>query len=367
MDTSATLQTRKQISRSKKITFAIVASVIALSAIEVTARLITSDQSGYERYRQIQQIVVFLGTQESDMMLDFDAQRFWKLKPNVEVNDPGNHLWQGRVSNSHRVRNDEFEIKKDSEIARVVCFGDSSTFGIGTTMQDAWPAQLETLLNEHPDNPRAQVINSGVPGYTSYQGLMHMRQEIDRLEPDVVIASYANNDFWHWDNKTDREQAARFNRNSFGQLLRKSRAVQVLDQWLTRRDSQNENDDWAKTTSQKYFDDAPAGVARVPLDHFEQNLIAMSEICTERNIRLIYMLWPDQFQAAGRWSKRIDYQDVIKQIANEGDHGIADVVTQFQRNRPWSVRTYFSNDIVHVNKFGNRLAAIAAEKVVLRR
>jgi hypothetical protein len=391
METSAPQTTRRPISLKKKLAFSCVALLFALSAFEVTARLVSTDQTS-ERFRQIQQIVVFLGTQESDLMLDFDPDRFWKLKPNVEINDPANRLWQGIVSNSLGVRNEEFELEKTEGVTRVVCFGDSSTFGIGTPVEETWPAQLETLLNEHPDNPPSQVINAGVPGYTSHQGLKHMQQEIDRLQPDVVIASYANNDFWHWDNMTDLDQAARFNQQSFGRLLRKSRAVQVVDSWLSKEPGSAQDSDWAKTTSLRYFSEQPNGVPRVPLDHFENNLIEMSKLCAARKIRLVYMLWPDQPQAAGHWSDRsqrmidqntqtadrpqngnqsntpyvrIEYQKVIKNVAKDRGHGIADVVSQFQRNRSWSVRTYIPNDIVHVNKSGNRLAAIAAEAAVL--
>ena len=338
---------------------------MAFGAIELAARLIANDQSTHERYRQIQQIVLFLGTQESDLMLDFDAERFWKLKPNVSVDDPKNRLWQGRVSNSQGVRNEEFDLEKNDDVTRVVCFGDSSTFGIGNSLQETWPTQLEGLLNEHPDNPRSQVVNAGVPGYTSHQGLAHMRQEIDRLQPDVVIASYANNDFWHWDNKTDRDQAIRFNRMTLGRLLRKSRAVQVLDGWLAEDAQDAGKQEWAESTSLGYFRDDAAGVARVPLDHFESNLIEMADLCESKNVRLAFMLWPDQPQVAGQWSQRIAYQEVIKRVATDRGLQVADVVSEFHRNRSWSIRTYIPRDIVHVNKYGNRLAAIAAETAVL--
>jgi hypothetical protein len=370
--------------RRKKLLFGGVAVFLALSMIEVAARLIASDAPNHERYQQIQDIVVFLGTQESDMMLDFDPARFWKLKPSVQVDDPNNQLWQGVVSNSLGFRNAEFELTKKEGVARIVCFGDSSTFGIGNQMEDTWPSQLESLLQEHPDNPPVQVINAGVPGYTTHQGLEHMRQELDRLQPDVVIASYANHDFWHWDGKSDREQAIRFQQVSFSRLLRKSRAVQVLDDWLAPTNDPSKQD-WAETTTQGYLHHDVDGVARVRLDQFEANLVEMSKICDSKNVRLIFMLWPDRPQVAGTASQsnqsidissshgnaasslsvRLDYQNVIKQVAEDRGDQVADVVSEFQRNRSWSLRTFLPRDIVHVNKSGNRLAAIAAEREVL--
>jgi lysophospholipase L1-like esterase len=42
----------------------------------------------------------------------------------------------------------------------VVCFGDSWTFGLGVTADEAWPARLETLLKKHDAN--ARVVNAAV-------------------------------------------------------------------------------------------------------------------------------------------------------------------------------------------------------------
>ncbi len=98
--------------------------------------------------------------------------------------EPFRILWAFAVRNS--------PLKNDRGTLRVVCFGDSSTFGIGARMQDTWPAQLQDMLAEDanrgtPASPevsgarRVEVINAGVPGYTSYQGLQHMRQKLDLL------------------------------------------------------------------------------------------------------------------------------------------------------------------------------------------
>ena len=58
------------------------------------------------------------------------------------------------------------------------------------------------------------------------------------------------------------------------------------------------------------------------------------------------------------------YQNVLEDIAAERTLQIADVVRLFQDNRGWSVGTYVPNDIVHVNRNGNRLAAIAARDAI---
>ena len=219
--------------RSKRFRFlaGLAVAGVALVVLEIAARVVMP-QPANSRFDQINQIVLFLGTQESDLMLDFDPERFWKLKPNIRINDPNNLFWQGTVSNSLGFRSDEFVLQREPDSLRVVCFGDSSTFGIGSRMEDTWPSQFENLIRNSTrfsNAKRIEVINAGVPGYSSYQGLQHMRQEIDRLQPDVVLASYANNDFWHWDQTTDLEHASRFSTEGrLRSVLLKSRIAQVL-------------------------------------------------------------------------------------------------------------------------------------------
>lgn len=361
---SASNRGSRRLTRTRKSVFAAALTLVFVGAVELAVRFVWHDSLAAKRFSQINDIVVMLGTDSADLMFEWDAERFWKLKPNVHIDDPDNPLWRGTVSNSLGFRGPEFALQADPETRRVVCFGDSSTFGIGTTADDAWPAQLESLINAN--GPVAvEVINAGVPGYTSWQGLQHMRQELDRLNPDVVLASYANNDFWRWDDRTDREQAEILAGRRPGPLkwLQRSMMIRVLSDAITRA-RQKPDTNWARQATRNYFEPNQQWVPRVPLEQFRENIQEMVRLCDSRGIRLMVVLWPDQPQAAGKWSLRIDYQSVLKQIASEHDLGIVDVVSEFQRNQPWSVHTYIPNDIVHVNAAGNRLAATAAFRAI---
>ena len=59
-------------------------------------------------------------------------------------------------------------------------------------------------------------------------------------------------------------------------------------------------------------------------------------------------------------------REFIQQQAAERGLQVSDVVGLFQQNQNWSVNTYVPNDIVHVNRDGNRLAAIAARDAIRR-
>lgn len=367
--------------------FAVVTVLSVLLLLEGGARLVVTAPTG-QRFQQINQIVLFLGTQPSDLMLEFDAERFWKLKPNISISDPDNTFWQGTVSNSHGFRTPEFSLQKKPGTLRIVCFGDSSTFGIGAAMEDTWPYQLQGMLQRNDvgqiegpisdDSPApfVEVINAGVPGYTSHQGLQHMRQEIDRLQPDVVLASYANNDFWHWDDQTDAQHAARLNDGlSVRRIVMQSRLAQLMDNVLSRirnrpgsatQDISSPNQHWAEAATWNYKEPRREWTRRVPPNAFRENISTMADICAARNVPLVLVKWPDQPQAAGHWSPRIEYQAILDEIARDRHLAVADVVSLFQANRSWAVNTYVPNDIVHVNGDGNRLAAVAARDAIQR-
>jgi lysophospholipase L1-like esterase len=74
-----------------------------------------------------------------------------------------------------------------------MCYGDSLTDG---PPRGGWPARLQALLNEPPAalGRRFEVINAGVAGYSSHQGLLRFLQEVDRYQPDLLLVSFGWND-----------------------------------------------------------------------------------------------------------------------------------------------------------------------------
>ena len=105
-----------------------------------------------------------------------------------------------------------------------------------------------------------------------------MRQNLDDLDPDIVMASYANNDFWHWDDQTDAQHAARLNRDGdLRNMLMHSRIVQLMDDVFSRVQSPpapetvataSPNQHWAEAATVNYFAPNDKWTRRVPLNSF---------------------------------------------------------------------------------------------------
>lgn len=83
---------------------------------------------------------------------------------------------------------------RDDGSRRILAIGDSCTWGWRVADDESYPAALQRLLDGRHGRGAFQVINAGVPGYTSYRGLLYLRERGLALAPAIVIAGYGFND-----------------------------------------------------------------------------------------------------------------------------------------------------------------------------
>lgn len=85
-------------------------------------------------------------------------------------------------------RIDEGSKRSIQSLPLVLAVGDSFTFGWGVEYEQAWPAQLESMLNEgRVSGSGSLVMNAGVSGYSPRQIHRLTLDLIQELNPEVVI------------------------------------------------------------------------------------------------------------------------------------------------------------------------------------
>lgn len=118
--------------------------------------------------------------------------------------DPHPYLIYANAPNYHEVNNqhnsmgyrgEEFEQPKPDGIYRIVTIGGSTTYGVGVTddFRQSYPYQLQEYLQAN-GFPQVEVINAGVPGYTSHESFINLQMRVLTLNPDLIIIYHGIND-----------------------------------------------------------------------------------------------------------------------------------------------------------------------------
>lgn len=117
----------------------------------------------------------------------------YELAPSLVFNHAGDGVQV--TTNSHGMRGAEVSVAKPEGVVRIAAVGDSFTFGQGVEDDETYPHVLEQVLNERaPDGRRYEVLNFGVPGYSTAEEAAVLRTKVLRFQPDLVILGYVLND-----------------------------------------------------------------------------------------------------------------------------------------------------------------------------
>jgi lysophospholipase L1-like esterase len=281
------------------------------------------------------------------LMLPFhqpERDCLYKLKPNTSFSFriPGSYIVNYKTD-SLGFRDYEFTLKKPDNTIRIVCAGDSSTFGFFVNIFDTYPKRLERLLQCCTDQKNAQVINAGTFAYTSYLGLLSTKKYILKLQPDILIASYGYNDSF----KTlfrDGETQSRTFWHKLQQGFNKFALYKAIEKFSIK----------IKGVKPVKLYDTP----RVDMDSYRDNLEKLNQICKENGIHLILI----------PISAPVDYVNVAKDVANRTGCGFIDIEAVFQAYQKTFLKTgvdsykgikfpvlqKFSYDPYHEQRFGSK-------------
>jgi hypothetical protein len=94
--------------------------------------------------------------------------------------------------NRDGLRDRPHPLEKPPGTYRVVCLGDSVTFGYGFTRAEAWPQSLQDLVDAR--GPGVEVFSVALPGWSTRQERYAYERIARRYRPDAVVLAVVLND-----------------------------------------------------------------------------------------------------------------------------------------------------------------------------
>lgn len=81
----------------------------------------------------------------------------------------------------------DIPLQKQRGEVRILCLGDSTTYGDAVNFNESWPAVLNRLLNDRYPHTTITVLNAGIPGASSRQVKRVFQQYLTKYNADIVI------------------------------------------------------------------------------------------------------------------------------------------------------------------------------------
>lgn len=206
-----------------------------------------------------------------------DPDLYWKLKPECSFSFrlPNESIINYKI-NKAGFRGEESQSKSREGKLRIICAGDSSTFGFNLNLEDTYPYRLSRIIENQSKEKNAEVINAGVWCYSSYQGRLFIEKELVRLEPDILLLSYGFNDSQLM-NYPDSQKKKIKNESRFSKKMKLLFSCRCLGSFLSFLGKKG------------IFVSLSGEVPRVNLDEFSSNIDKIISLCKSKGIKLIFL------------------------------------------------------------------------------
>ena len=250
-----------------------------------------------------------------DDNFEYHPELIWAPRPNHTV------------FNGQGFRGEELSAAKQPGEVRIFAVGDSNTLGWAGTHGPNWPTNLQVLARQA--HAGVTVVNAGVWGYASHQGLRRFRQTL-QFNPDVVLVSFGSNDA-HLVLEADKDYQGRSLRYSqIGQFLQNFRLGELL---LSVLDGTGRG---SKPTP------------RVSLDDFRANLRTIAAEARARNIDVVLLTRPyiGPVDNDYWWKNRgADYSVAAAEVAEAEHLTFVDVYSFFKgRDELFADESHFTDE-----------------------
>jgi lysophospholipase L1-like esterase len=323
-----------------KLALAGIAALLALGGLEIAAR-------AYARLAM------------QDRLLTHDGLLGWKPRAGARKRYTSEEAPYLIEINSHGLRDREHPYAKPPGVFRILFLGDSFVFGSGGV---EYGRRFTELLESAA--PRVEVINAGVPGYSSDQEFLYLQSEGHRYQPDLVVVGAFMNDFveafrpFNWSIQRPKGRLAleggelRVHSPSLGVLYRAMQSSYVLalaDQrlHLSWRLMRPPASDQLLDLTTRY-------------EALRKLFVAMRDFCAARGAGFAVVFFPLKSQ-----KDLYDLQQVLDDVASSAGIPVLDLHGLIER--PGDAASPFFQRDVHLNDLGHARAAELLAEFLSRR
>jgi lysophospholipase L1-like esterase len=368
---------RSRISRQRRLAFVsiiYVSFLLILVAIEAGTRLRMDHVSSLDLFVVARQQKAQVADEKQSGIFEGDPLLLWRLKPNLD-----HAVWDFTVlsTNSAHLRSQRpsegMEPKQPGTI-RIVCLGDSVTFGFRvpvvwpdkpTEYDPEWlpyPMLLEKQLRAANPNRKIEVITMAVPGYTSHQGLAWLRRDIDQLQPDLLTVSFGWNDASLSDVPDRDAIKTNWSAVAVRWLMDHSQAFAHATSWLRTREAKKELA--ARQTQPQAKPMVAYPSPRVSQPEYLENMLAIERLGQQHGSAVIVIAAPyrDYSREAPEADLMLQYRGALKSTMQQRGIPFLEVreLTEeaFPSNEGWF------GERIHPNHMGHRLMASELLKLI---
>jgi lysophospholipase L1-like esterase len=324
--------------------------ILLLVGIEVGTRLTLPHISSLDLFVVTPQQKAQVADVTHSTIFEGDPLLLWRLKPNLD-----HVVWDFTVlsTNAQHLRADGPLKPKRAGTVRIVCLGDSVTFGyrVPTVWPDKpddydrqalpYPMLLEKELRAANPNKQIEVITMAVPGYTSHQGLAWLRRDIDGLKPDLLIVSFGWNDASLSDVPDRDAIKTTWSAVTVRWLVDHSQAFAHATHWLRTR----------QAPSAKVFRPAP----RVSEQDYLTNMMAMAQLGNQKHIPVIILAAPYRDRSSNPPEAALmqRYRDSLRSVTSQ--HAVPFLEVLELTEAAYPANEGWFGELIHPNHMGHRL------------
>jgi hypothetical protein len=247
---------------------------------------------------------------------------------------------------------------KPAGVRRLVCLGDSFTWGVGILFDDAWPQRVERTLTR-ARGERWEAVNLAEPGMNAAEQVGRLESEGFAYGPDVVVLAWVLND-------SEDEQAAEARRArdwaeaerrppTLGEKLASGSALFRLVR--TRVHATIENRRRISGYRSMYADGYPGWTAA------RRALSTMGGACRAHGVPFVVVIFP---LFANPLDSRYPFAELharVAQAAGEGGAKVVDLLPHY-RTVDWRLLVVDGTADEHPNEIAHRIAAQAIARAV---